>query len=104
MFSIIRERLIAGLLKLRWYGDLIGQRMKSESALVSLLGSAYDLERRQDDAAKRAGYRLLELWDMEGANVFEDAEVAEALSEARDLLEEINALKEQASLVSEVEA
>ncbi len=103
MINVIRERLRAGLEKLRWLAVLIGERIRAESALIRLLGEAYALDRRRDDAAQRVGYRLLELWDEEGINVFEDPQVAEALSEARDLDDEINGLKEQASLVSEVE-
>ncbi len=102
MINVIRERLRAGLGKLRWLAELIGQRIRAESALIRLLGEAYDLDRRRDDAAQRVGYRLLELWDEEGINVFEDPHVAEALSEARDLLDEINGLKEQASLINEI--
>jgi len=103
MINVIRERLRAGLGKLRWLAELIGQRIRAESALIRLLGEAYDLDRRRDDAAQRAGYRLLELWDEEAINVFEDPQVAEALSEAKLLDDEINGLKDQASLVSEVE-
>ncbi len=103
MINVIRERLRTGLEKLRWFAELIGQRIRAESALIRLLGEAYDLDRRRDDAAQRAGYRLLELWDEEAINVFEDPQVAEALSEAKLLDDEINGLKDQASLVSEVE-
>ena len=104
MIALIRERLRQGIEKLRWYAELIGERVKAESVLISLLGDAYDLERRRDEAASRVGYRLLELWDEDSVNVFEDPQVAEALSEVRDLDEEISGLKEQASLASEVEA
>ena len=102
MINVIRERLRAGLEKLRWYAELIGERIRAESAIIRLLGEAYDLDRMRDDAARRAGYRLLELWDEEGINVFEDHHVAEALSEAKLLDDEINGLKDQASLVNEI--
>ena len=104
MIAMIRQRLRQGIEKLRWYAELIGERMRAESALISLLGQAHDLEGRRDEAACRIGYRLIELWDQEGVNPYEDQQVAEALSEIRDLDEEIAGLKEQASLVSEVEA
>ena len=104
MLNVIRDRLRQGIEKLRWYAELIGERMKAEGALIRLLGQAHDLEMRRDEAAQRAGYRLLELWDDKGVNVFEDPQVAEALSEVRDLDEEISGLREQASLVSEVDA
>lgn len=104
MIAMIRQRLRQGIEKLRWYGELIGERLRAESALITLLGQAHDLEGRRDKAAQSAGYRLLELWDEDGVNVFKDPQVAEALSEVRDLDEEISGLKEQASLVSEVEA
>ncbi|MCK4911956.1 MAG: hypothetical protein KAR83_09950 [Thermodesulfovibrionales bacterium] len=104
MLVMIRQRLRQGMEKLRWYAELIGQRVKAESALIGLLGQAHDLEGRRDEAASRIGYRLLELWEAEGVNPYEDPQVAEALTEIRDLDEEIAGLKEQASLVSEVEA
>ncbi len=70
MINVIRGRLTAGLEKLRWLADLIGARLKAESAVLRLLSDAYDLERRQDEAAQHIGYRLLELWDEEGVNDF----------------------------------
>ncbi len=104
MLNVIRDRLRRGIEKLRWYAELIGERFKAESAVIKLLGESYDLERRRDEAAQSIGYRMLELWDDKGVNVFEDPQVAEALSEVRDLDEEISGLREQASLVSEVDA
>ena len=104
MLNVIRDRIRQGIEKLRWYAELIGQRVKAESALIGLLGQAHDLEARRDEAACRIGYRLLELWEQEGVNPYEDQQVAEALSEIRDLDEEIGGLREQASLVGEVEA
>lgn len=103
MFAMVQERLREGIEKLRWYAELIGQRFRAEVALIRLMGHAHELEQRRDEAAARAGYRLLTLWDKEGVNVFEDPEVADALTEVRELEEEIDGLKEQASLVSEVE-
>ncbi len=104
MLNVIRDRARRGLEKLRWYAKLIVERIRAESALIRLLGHAHDLERSRDEAAQSAGYRLLELWDDKGVNVFEDPQVAEALSEVRLLDEEISGLREQASLVSEVES
>lgn len=103
MLNVIRDRIRQAIGKLRWYALLIGQRVKAESVLISLLGQAHDLEGRKDEAASRVGYRLLELWGEEGVNPYEDQQVAEALTEIQDLDEEIGGLKEQASLASEVE-
>jgi hypothetical protein len=104
MLNILRDRLRKGIDKLRWYAELIGERFKAESAVIRLLGESYDLEQRRDEAAMRIGYRMLELWDKEGINAYEDPAIAEALTELSDLDEEIEGLKEQASLVSELEA
>ena len=100
----IRESLKRGMNSFRWYARIIGERMRAEAALISLLKQAEDLKEHRDQAALGLAYRIFELRDEAAAtNVFEDQEVAERMDEIEELETEMAELKEQASLVVEVE-
>jgi hypothetical protein len=101
MLAMIRERMRSGVERLRWYASIIGERLKAEISLISLLREAEDMNIMREEAARSIGHRVFELRES-GGNVYEDAHVAAALEDMEALETQIEELREGANLLGEV--
>ena len=102
MLAVIRERLRSGIERLRWYASVVGERLRAEISLISLLREAEDLNLMREEAARSIGHRVFDLRES-GRNVYEDPDVAAALEDMEALEGQIEELREGASLLGEVE-
>lgn len=100
MFERIRENLVSGVEKVKWFASLLSERLRVEMAVVRLIGEAKALEKKKDEAARAVGERVYELRAQESADVFKDQRVKESLKEVERLASQIEAIKGKVSDIS----
>lgn len=61
MIEQVRRNFSSGVEKIRWYSELLGERIKVEMAVIKLMGKAEKLKKERDKLARSIGERIFEL-------------------------------------------
>lgn len=99
----IKASFDKGIEKLRWFANILGERLRVEAAVIKLLGESGDLEKKRTALAAGIGERVFEVRQRKGVNPLKDSRVAKALTELEALDKEIEELKSRASSISRID-
>jgi hypothetical protein len=97
MLAKVKNSFAEGLVTLRWFASVLGERLKAEAAVIRLLWESHAVERKRDELMRRLGERVFELRKVEGVNIYQDRKSIETLKEVEGLESEIKGLRKRAS-------
>ncbi len=103
MFIRLKESFEAGVERLRWFASILSERIKVELAVIKLLWSSSDLEKRREELLKQMGKRVFELRGAGEVNLAEDVKISRPLKELEAVEAELEGLRRQVSEIGEVE-
>ncbi|MCG2720496.1 MAG: hypothetical protein L6290_00555 [Thermodesulfovibrionales bacterium] len=100
MYKRIKENFDNGLMKLKWFSNILSDRMKIELSVFKLLYQAEQMEKNKEDLMKTIGERMLELKEHSEKSILKDRIIADAMNEIEKINQEIEEIKKQASEIS----
>lgn len=103
MIIKVKESFEAGMERLRWLASVLSERIKVEMAVVKLLWTSSDLEKKREELVRRIGERMFELRGAGDVDVFSDRKISQTLKELEGLDAELQKMKKKVSEIGEVE-
>jgi seryl-tRNA synthetase len=100
MYKKIKDNFDNGLMKLKWFSNILSERMKIELSVFKLLYQTEQMEKKKEDMMKAIGERMLELKDHSEKSILKDRVISETMSEIEKLNQEIEEIKKKASEIS----
>jgi ArsR family metal-binding transcriptional regulator len=102
MLKKIYENFRKGIERIRWFANLLSERMNIEIAIFKLLYQSDEMTKKRQQLLSAIGERVVELKGHGDKNVFRDSAVAEALGEIEQIDKNISELRQKASEISRV--
>ncbi|MDA8168938.1 MAG: hypothetical protein M0Z59_04465 [Nitrospiraceae bacterium] len=99
MLERLRENFNRGIERLRWFSELLGERIKVEIAFFKLMGKAEELKRKRAELAQAIGEKVFESRQQISV-ICKDEYIQTVLREMEMLNEELTDLTERASNIS----
>lgn len=100
MYKRIKENFDSGIERLKWFANILSDRMKIELSVFKLLYQVEQKEKNREDLMKTIGERMLELKDHSEKSILKDRVIADAMGEIDTINREIEEIKKQASEIS----
>lgn len=103
MFNIIKRDFEAGIEKIKWFSELLSERVRIEIEVFKLLYKSEELKKKRDELLKKIGE---EVYAMKGKekNIYANKDVVNAIKELEALEPEIKETVERASEISRIAA
>lgn len=97
MLRNVKDSFDHGIEKLRWFSEMLNERLRVELAVTKLLASSNEMKKKRDELAKSLGERIFELRAQHDPGILKDGRIRETLKEMEDLDKEMEDLRSKAS-------
>lgn len=103
MLKRVRDSLERGIEKLRWFSNLVNERLKVEITLFRLINQSSEIEKKRDAILKAIGERVLELKKKSERNIFKDPTIIELMERLKIIDNEMENIRNKVIELSKIE-
>jgi seryl-tRNA synthetase len=97
MIGGIKENFDRGIGKIKWFAEVLNERVKVEIALMRLILKSDEMKKKREKIVKSIGERVYELRNQPSSNITRDEKIREAVKEMEGLDADMESLKAKAS-------